>query len=198
MMAWLDGVPTVFKQYSSSESFMQGDNPDKIVIGSNDCDVYIYMVKVYENHLRDEDRLMNFIADAPNAQEMLDRYNRNDIIDAERGTISPTLLATKNPNCRVHVYDIERMTLNKKDKVTNCTYKQYHGGDTPILTADNVTIKVQGTSSAAYGLAAFNLDSEFKNGFTNANGEHMDGWSMNPDSIPVNFFCTKVNVASAE
>lgn len=195
MFAWLDGVPTVFKQYSSSESFLQSE---VITIGSNDCDVYIYMIKAYENHLDDESHLSNFIADAPNAQEMLDRYDRNDIIDKELNTISPTLLAKKNPNCRVHIYEIDRMTLTKKDKIKNCNYKQYHGSDTPVLTADGVTIKVQGTSSAAYGLAAFNLDSEFENGFKDASGTHMDGWSMNPNSIPVNYFCTKVNVASAE
>jgi hypothetical protein len=73
---------------------------------------------------------------------MLDRYNRNDILDKERGVISPTLLAEKNPNCRVHVYDISRMTLNKDDKIKGCKYKQYHGGDTPVLSAENVTIKV--------------------------------------------------------
>ena len=195
MTPWLDGVPVAIKQYGSNEQFMHNK---KIVIGSQDCDVYVYLIKVYETHLSDESHLQNFIADAPNAREMLDRYNRNDIIDKERGVISPTLLAEKNPNCRVHVYDISRMTLNKKDKIKGCKYKQYHGSDTPVLSAENVTIKVQGTSSAAYGLAAFNLDSEFESGFVYPDGSTSEGWAMNENSIPVNYFCTKVNVASAE
>ena len=195
MMPWMDGVPVGLKPYSTTEQFMHNKN---IVIGSNDCDVWVYMIKIYESHISDEGHLQNFIADAPNAQEMLDRYERNDIMDKERGIISPSRLAEKNPDCRVHVYDISRMTLNKKDKIKKCTYKQYHGGNTPILTADNVTIKVQGTSSASYGLAAFNLDSEFESGFKLADGTVSEGWSMNPNSIPVNYFCTKVNVASCE
>lgn len=195
IIPWLDGVPAALKQYSENEQFMHNRS---IVIGSPDCDVNVYLIKAYERHLVDEGHLQNFIADAPNAQEMLDRFNRNDILDKERGVISPILLAQKNPNCRVHVYDISRMTLNKKDKIKGCSYKQYHASNTPVLTAENVTIKVQGTSSAAYGMAAFNIDSKFENGFVTADGTAIEGWSMNKDSIPVNYFCTKVNVASAE
>ena len=65
--------------------------------------------------------------------------------------------------------------------------------------ASGVKVKVQGTSSAAYGLAAFNLDSDFKNGFEDLeNATHIDKWAMSDNSIPVDYFCTKVNVASAE
>lgn len=195
LIPWMDGVPTALVQYGDTESF---HNTQNIVIGSPDCDVCIYMIKLYEKHLTDNQHLQNFIADAPNAQEMLDRFNRNDIIDPERNVISPSLLAKKNPDCRVHVYEIDRMTLKKDDKIKGCTYTQYHGSDNPILFADDVEIRVQGTSSASYGLAAFNIDSKFTKGFTYADGSTSEGWSMNPGSIPVNYFCTKVNVASCE
>ena len=194
---WIDGIPAGIKVYNPNSDDFYTDSSNKLVIGSEDCDVYIYLIKVYERHLKDDDHLNNFIADAPNAAEMVSRFRRNDILD-ETGEISPTKLAAANPDCRVHVYDISRMTMHKKDKVENCTYTQYHGGSNAVLNADGVTIKVQGTSSAAYGLAAFNLDSEFENGFTDADGNHFDEWAMNENSIPVNFFCTKVNVASAE
>ena len=61
-------------------------------------------------------------------------------------------------------------------------------------------IKVQGTSSEKYVIAAANIDAEFTTGFTDAvNNTHLDGWSMDGgQAIPVNFFCTKVNVASCE
>lgn len=195
LIPWMDGVPAALIQYGNAESFINNQN---IIIGSPDCDVCVYMIKLYEKHLTDNQHLQNFIADAPNAQEMLDRYNRNDILDPERGVISPSLLAKKNPDCLVHIYDIDRMTLTKNDKIKGCTYTQYHGSDSPSLFADNVEIKVQGTSSASYGLSAFNIDSKFNNGFTYADGSTSEGWSMNPNSIPVNYFTTKVNVASCE
>jgi hypothetical protein len=82
--------------------------------------------------------------------------------------------------------------------VPNCSYTQYHGSKNPALFAEGVDIKVQGTSSASYGISAFNIDSDFTQGFTDAEGKTMSKWSMNPGSIPVSYFTTKVNVASAE
>ena len=194
---WIDGVPAGFVIYDSTDSFIDNNNVP-ITIGSADCDVNIYTIKLYEKGLTNDEHLQNFIADAPNAEEMVSRFRRNDILD-EHGEISPTLLATANPDCLVHVYDIPRMTRTKKDKVDNCTYTQYHGSDQAVLSADTVTIKVQGTSSEKYVVAAANIDSNFKNGFIDQNGQHLDGWSMDGgNAIPCDFFCTKVNVASCE
>jgi hypothetical protein len=194
---WLDGVPAGVSLYNVNDSMQTTENIT-IEIGSNDCDVYLYMIKAYENHLTDLEHLNNFIADAPNATEIVNRFERNDILD-ESGEISYTKLAKKNPNCFVHLYNMPRMTKTKNDPVENCTYTQFHGSSDAVLSAENVTVKVQGTSSAAYGLAAFNLDSKFNNGFTDlVKNEPIAGWSMSSSAIPVNYFCTKVNVASSE
>lgn len=195
---WVDGVPSGFVVYKSDDDFT-GPEDRKITIGSVDCDTYIYMIKVYEKSLTDNEHLENFIADALNAEEMMRRYRRNDILNSN-GVIDPQRLAVANPDCLVHVYQIDRMTKTKKDKVTGCTYDQYHGSNQIALHADNVTIKVQGTSSEKYVVAAANIDSEFKNGFEDlVNNKHLDGWSMDGGkAIPCDYFCTKVNVASCE
>jgi hypothetical protein len=70
-------------------------------------------------------------------------------------------------------------------------------------------IKVQGTSSEKYVLAAANLDTDFNytkknnvpSGFIDAKTQQPipDGWSMDGGTaIPIKFTCTKVNVASCE
>jgi hypothetical protein len=198
--SWLDGVPASITNYAANDNFTQ-NNPRDIVIGSNDCDVQLYMIKCYPKHLTDEQHLTNFIIDAPNANEMIARYRRNDILD-DRGEISYRKLAERNPNCDVYTYDIQKIPETKKEDVEGCTYTRYRGSGDPLQRADNVTITVQGTSSAAYGLAAFNLDSKFIEGFTDfsnsAEGEHIAKWSMTPHSMPVNYLTTKVNVASCE
>lgn len=200
LMSWLDGVPASATTYSDTTTFFQ--NPSKnIVIGSEDCDVQLYMIKVYQKHLSNEQHLSNFIMDAPNANEIISRYNRNNILN-ENGEISYQKLIEKNPNCDVYLYEIPRMTKNKKDKVSGCTYQRFKGKTSPQQTAENVTIAVQGTSSAAYGLAAFNFNSTFESGFTDYSkkeeGEHIDKWAMSENAIPINDFNTKVNVASCE
>lgn len=199
IMFWIDGVPTSVRTYLNNDAGLTQNSPVPITIGSTDCDVYVYLVKVYERTLSKEEHINNFIVDAPNKSEIMQRFNRNDILD-NNGEISPYKLAEKNPDCQVHLYEIDRMTVSKKDPVDNCHYEQYNNGngEIPALTADNVTIKVQGTSSAYYGVAAYNIDSDFKGGFDTADGQHIDSWAMTDNSIPVNYFCTKVNVASCE
>lgn len=196
---WLDGIPCGVTVYHNINNEFTDSRNTYITIGSKDCDVDIYLIKAYEKSLTNKEHLQNFIADAPTSEEMIARYTRNDIFD-ERGEISPTRLAVKNPDCLVHVYEIPRMTTLKKDPVDKCKYTQYHGSDQACLYAENVTIKVQGTSSEAYVISAANLDSNFKEGFTDTiNQKHIDKWSMDGGTaIPVNYFCTKANVASCE
>ena len=204
MMFWLDGVPTGIKVYAANSSLEQAVTVP-ITIGSEDCDVNIYLIKAYEKHLDDNEHLNNFIMDAYNSNEMMARFLRNDIL--ESGRISYAKLVERNPGCQAYLYDIPRMTKNKKDKVGTgdggaddyITFMMYENTNTtPALTAEDVVMKVQGTSSARYGVAAFNFDTDFKSGFTTADGKHIDGYALNQDSIPVDYFCTKVNVASSE
>jgi hypothetical protein len=61
-------------------------------------------------------------------------------------------------------------------------------------------MKVQGTSSLKYIISAANFDSNFDKFQENTTTGlvDIDGWSMNEKSIPINYTCTKVNVASCE
>lgn len=207
---WIDGVPANYAIYGSDVFYDKYNTP--ITIGSNDCDIQLYMLKIYEKGLSDRNHLSNFIADAPTAVEMLKRYNRNQVFDSN-DIMTPDLVAKANPNCLVHVYTLpDGMTKTKGDPKPGCGYRQYHGSDKASLSAQNVVIKVQGTSSERYVLAAANIDSDFYNfdypdyppsGFIDAdnNGKQLkeQGWSMDGGSaIGINYFCTKVNVASCE
>ena len=200
MQTYLDGVLSSTNIYAANDNFTQATRKN-IVIGSTDCDVYIYMVKAYENYLTIENHIVNFIADASNAVEMVDRYNRNDVLN-QSGEIDYQKLSRQCPDVRVHLLDITRMTLNKmkNDPVSGCTYQQIYGaGDEgDQITAEGVTIGVQGTSSIDYISSAANLDVKCDNGFTDGNGTHTAGYAMTDDSIPVSYFNVKVNVASCE
>lgn len=196
IMNWLDGVPCGVTRYSTADSFQLGNS--KITIGSDECDVYIYLVRTYEKYINETSHLNHFILDAPTALEMKDRFDRNDILN-EADEIDYLKLAEANPRCHVHVYEIDRMTTGKKDKVSNCKYQQYYQtADKPILQAEGVEMKVQGTSSASYGLSAFNFKSEFKKGFIDKDGSQIQEWAMTENSMPAKLFTTKVNVASCE
>lgn len=213
LMFWVDGVPTGVKAYAHGIDFTQTANSaKKIKIGSPDCDVNIYLIKAYESYLDKDAHIDNFILDAATVEDMLARNSRNDVLGLD-GKISWELVVQQNPSLPVHLYDIPRMTKTKKDKVSGCIYEQYKQTTaSPVVKCADATIKVQGTSSAAYGVAAFNIDTDFNASMTDADGEllkYFDAdnkelteyrgfWAMRPTSIPVDFTCTKVNVASCE
>lgn len=89
MVLWLDGIPCRVELYDASDNFTQA-SPVGITIGSPDCDVLVYRMKSYMMNLTDDEILDNFIADAKNAEEMIERYTRNDITDVS-GELNPDL-----------------------------------------------------------------------------------------------------------
>jgi hypothetical protein len=57
MMFWVDGVPAGVVAYPDGEIFTQGGDAKNIVIGSNDCDVLVYCLKVYNRRLSENEHL---------------------------------------------------------------------------------------------------------------------------------------------
>lgn len=212
VMGYEDGVSTRPMVYDSTHDFQQRqDARVPISLGSNDCDLYIYRFKVYNRSLSDRDILNNFIADARDAEEMISRYDRNQIY--KEGVLDPDYLAEVCPDLRIIKIECPRFTTDKSDYVgfTNieCIYKN---GD-PILDnwyATDAVISGQGTSSNNYGPSGRNLDLILrpfsKKGVSyNDNpkifdgaGNEVDGIALSRTSIPVDYFNVKVNIASSE
>ena len=196
---WLEGVPARAIAYESADNWQQ-TTPELLQIGSDDCDVWIYSLKMYSSSLTRTEVLDNFIADCGDPEEMVARYERNDIFNAN-GTINEAKLAQVKPELRViHIW-AERMTVSKSDEVPcTVTLVYTNGGAEYQFTAQNVTMKAQGTSSLEYILAALNLDLDFSTAtlWQNGNGEDITSYAMSANAIPVNYFNIKVNVASSE
>lgn len=202
VMGYEDGVATRPMIYSDTHDFTQV-NPQYITIGSEHCDVYIYRFKAYNTALTDRGILNNFIADARNAEEMISRYNRNQIYD-ENGQLTPEALAEKCPQLRIIKLEAPHFTNNKSDKVADTTIQCIYKGGDPILdnwTATGASHSGQGTTSNEYGAAGRNLDFIMnKSGcvITLADGTVVDGISLTRDSVPVAYLNAKVNIASSE
>ena len=210
---WMDGAPECSKLYDSGDS-MQQVTPVGITIGSPDCDVYIYMIKAYPTYLSNENMLSNFIMDAPNAYEMVDRFNRNDVLNAS-GEVDYQKLANANPDLHIILLDLNRMTTGKKDNVVANTFRHIYnrGGQGECFTVANACVTVQGTSSVGYLESAGNMDVNFKAGrvFTSDNESYTTGsiafddgsssnkgYAISANAIPVDYLNIKVNVASSE
>lgn len=66
--------------------------------------------------LSDDEILDNFIADAKNAELMIERYNRNDITNVS-GELDADLLAEKCPDLRIIKISAPTFTTGKKNEV---------------------------------------------------------------------------------
>ena len=189
MMAWIDGVITSARVYNVSDNFTQSNaNQQNIIIGSQDCDVYVYLVKVYPTYLTRANHIENFIADAPNAQEMVKRYNRNNILNGSGG-IDYEKLAENNPDCRIWLYDIPYMTIGKKDYVQNCIFNQiWYNGNQYYTLSGKGTMSVQGTSSVDYLRGAANTDINFTELYDGDENDLLADGVVDKDTYGNNFY----------
>lgn len=208
VMTYEDGVANRPLIYASDSSFMQL-TAQPITIGSADCDVHVYRMKAYDTSLTDKEILTNFIADARNADEMIARYNRNQIYD-ENNALTPETLAEKCPDLRIIMIDAPWFTNDKDDKVGGTTIRQiYKGGDAVLdnWTCTGAKHSGQGTSSNKYGYAGRNIrlimnedESLFTFNGTNEDGSPITGkkFTFTRDSVPTDYVNIKVNIASSE
>ena len=212
VMGYEDGVSTRPLVYDDTHDFQQYQGYRKtITLGSDECDLYIYRFKVYNKSLSDKDILNNFIADARSAEEMIARYDRNQIY--KEGILDPDYLAEVCPQLRIIKLEVPWFTNDKDDKVYNANIPSiiesvYKGGD-PIYdnwVAYDCVHSGQGTSSNNYGAAGRNLDlimKPYKDYGNNpyivlGDGSQVSKVSLTRESIPVNYFNVKVNIASSE
>lgn len=212
VMGYEDGVSTRPLVYDDTHDFQQQIGHREIIsLGSADCDLYIYRFKVYNTSLSDRDILNNFIADARSAEEMIDRYDRNQIY--KEGILDPDYLAVACPDLRIIKLEVPHFTADKDDKVYDASIQSivecvYKNGD-PIYdnwVAYDVVHSGQGTSSNNYGAAGRNLDIIIKpyKDYGNApyiilgDGSRVNKVSLTRESIPTNYFNVKVNIASSE
>ena len=197
MTFWEDGSHAKAVTYAEADNFTQTE-PVGITIGSDDCNVWVYLIRCYASDLSDTEIKANYAADGKDGAEISKRYDESLIYDSA-GNIDPERCAEICPDAHVMTWHGPGISTSKENKITGyLTHKFIAGGPEHSWTAYNAVDKVQGTSSAAYVLAALNHDFEAKEGFTLEDGTVIPAYAMTENSIPVSYFNFKVNTASSE
>ena len=195
ILIYLNGVMSRAVQYASGESFAQR-TPAGITIGSQDCGIDIYNIRVYDNSLTRRQVLNNWIADTQIGALMLQRYNHNKIYN-QYDNVTTTTLPHDLPYMILECPALPQYKGDKKKDVSGSytdpvdPYKSF--------TFEGVEIDAQGTSSSVYFRK--NWDLKFKSGFN----VERDGvivneanYALRTGSIPFNRFVLKADVASSE
>ena len=214
VMSYEDGTPSKPYEYTEASSFKQS-SPQPITIGSADCDIFIYRMKAYSTSLTDTDIKNNFIADARNADEIVARYNRNQIYTdgnlittSASGDFSVDALMKAAPDLRYIFLEVPQFTNDKDNKIDGCTvYFRYPNGTRPQdnWTCTGMRHRGQGTSSNLYGYAGRNIDlcmdrSTSLFTYTDEEGNTVESSTitLTDTSVPTDYLNIKVNIASSE
>ena len=191
LFTYIDGIPSGVVVYPTDDDFAQV-NPVNISIGSNDCTIDLYCIRVYDNDLTRHQIIDNWIADTQDGSLMLTRYTHNQVYDAY-GSIVIANLPSDLPYFILSAEELPQYKGDKKTITGSYTDPLY---PSKSFTFEGCQINVQGTSSAPY--ARKNYDMQFKSGFDMASGTHTDTYALRPGAIPFNRFVLKADVASSE
>ncbi len=191
---YINGIMSGVIQYSEETDFSQAV-PVGITIGSNECTTDIYCIRVYGNNLSQYQILDNWIADTQDIEELVSRYNRNNIFD-EYGNVSVDKLPTTLPYLVLEAENYQYLPQYKGDKERPVNGRYID----PLSARRSFTfyqaqIDVQGTSSQYYSRKNYKI--KFKNGFI-IDGVTQANYQLRDTSMPTNVFTFKADVASSE
>ena len=187
---YINGILSGVKQYPAGDDFSQAE-PVNISLGSSDCTMDVYCIRVYGNALNRYQILDNWIADTQDAAQMVERYQRNSIYDAYDQIVKENLpkdlpyLIIKCPVLPAYKGDKKTCSGSYTDPVNGAK----------SFTFENAEIDVQGTSSQYYYVKNFKI--KFKGGFTMANGT-AEAYQLNDNVVPTDTYTFKADVASSE
>lgn len=172
---YLNGVLSGAIQYPTEDNFQQS-NPVYITVGSEECSIDVYNIRVYSASLSYKGLLDNYIYDIPRNTDKILEYNSNSVCDSQ-GNISYSLIKNKIP-VMIITGDLPQ-SKGDKHNVT-ITYEDYLN---PSLNfEDTASIDVQGTSSQWYVRKNYKIK---------CSAEHVHS----PGKLPSKVFCMKADYA---
>lgn len=185
---YVDGVYQGLKVIPASTTFRQGNSntdPAKIRFGSEDCDLDVYNIRVYDQALTPAQIVNNYSYDTPNFEDKIAIAKRNDIFEATSLSNKPNINMEKLRLARPDLpFFIVKQPLNENTgtdellpqdksnwlKVPFTEWKNPMNEDNQSeaaisWTADKGRWRNQGTSSMSYPWPWRNWDWQNKDGY---------------------------------
>lgn len=187
---YINGIMSGTAQYPAEDNFQQ-KVPEDILIGSDDCTIDIYNIRVYDNDLNQYQMLDNFIGDIDDYDKALAIYNRNQVYN-DYGDITYNKVLEQLP-CLIFE---GVLPTYKGDKKTNKLYYTDLQEPARSFSCEIVQNDVQGTSSQYYPRK--NWKFKFKADITyTESGRISPSYALRANSIPVKTFCAKADFAES-
>lgn len=154
---YIDGVLSGSIQRGSGESIYQA-TPQNITLGSADATLDVYSMRAYSAELNDNQMLDLYMIDLGDADELVEKYNNNNILD-DNGIIAvdslnddiPYIIITGKQDNGVETF-LQAAVNNNKDPKYDVTSMLFVNKSAPEKNfyLSGGCIRLQGTSSMAY------------------------------------------------
>ncbi len=193
---YVNGIMCNVTQYSGDDNFAQ-QIPEVITLGATSCGLDLYRLRCYKKALTQREQLDNYIVDRPTLGERKTAYADNDIMGTDE-----TIRLDKLPSF-VPVMLIESASLpvdKSADDIIGATVTFTDRQDpTKSFQATNVSLAVQGTSSAGYPVKNMKVKLLKNGGQLIVNGtETTEGYRLKSGIAPIKTICLKADYASSE
>ena len=163
---YVNGVIVRMMNYDTSEWVQT--IPQDIVIGSTDCDVTLYTVRIYDKSLNARQMVGNYAYDTPNLADKIAIARRNDVLDSF-GKVSYVKVVEALPTTPRIIWDIENLPTSKTDPRTcdktvfeNPQWNASQGYACASFTAGPHEMNGDGTSSNNHPSPYKNLAENFE------------------------------------
>lgn len=188
---YVDGIMCGTILYPEDDNFSQ--NPAVgITVGAESSGIDVYRIALYTKGLTRQEILANYIADRATLEERINTQKRNDVLNDEDIVISK--LPANVPYMIISSVELPQAKGNAKP--CSITYVD-PVNSAKSFTATGAQIDVQGTSSAGYKKKNF-LISLLAGLTLTSDGSTAEKYALTENSIPVNVFCLKADVASSD
>ncbi len=152
MELYINGTREKADVYNTTDNFVQ-EVTQGITVDSTAADVELRSIRVYDRALTDDEEVDNYIVDRKTTQEMLELYEKNDILN-DNGEVDITKLLQKGKAVvriiREGGLDEVNSTNNKKTDFLSTVIFYSPFGSEWDFKIEGCNIRIQGTSSTKY------------------------------------------------
>lgn len=212
LFIYIDGILAGAVTYASTDSFTSGEYLQ--FAGSSDASILVKQVRCYNRALSASEIINNYTLYRPTAQELVNVYDRNDILDESSqpsyeklAAYTPVIIITGDVEKLMNFDRSNKGTYVKMDKIEIIN----NFDTTKNLTLYDASMRCQGTSSMDYPRKNFRFYLAKDSADTTVNsyvtrvfdyqGHELEGgdrkYAFKDGAQPVNCWCLKADYAES-
>lgn len=208
MELYINGSREKADVYNTTDNFVQTITQG-ITVDSTAADVELRSVRVYDRALSDDEIVDNYIVDRKTTQEMLELYDKNDILN-DNGDVDISKLLQKGKAVvrfiREGGLDEINSTNNKKTDFLSTVIFYSPLGSEWDFKIEGCNVRIQGTSSTKYPRKNYRIyllkpsTAKFYRKDSDGNWvlqEDFKGWPNQPGDKPAPLICLKADYSDS-